>query len=47
MSAWLLSVVSLLYAGTAVDLWLRDNHALSVAFAAYAIANVCLILTIK
>ena len=47
MSAWMLGVVSVLYAGTAVDLWLRHNLALSVAFACYSIANVCLILTIK
>ena len=43
----MLSVVSLLYAGTALDLWVNDNHALSVAFACYAVANVALILTIK
>jgi hypothetical protein len=47
MSPLLLSVVSLLYAGAAIDLWLNDNQALAVAFAAYAIANVALILTIK
>jgi hypothetical protein len=43
----MLSVVSLLYAFTAIDLWVSDNHALSVAFACYAVANCALILTIK
>ena len=47
MSAWMLGVVSVLYAGTAIDLWLRSNHALAIAFACYSAANLCLLATIK
>jgi hypothetical protein len=47
MSAWMLSIVSLLYAGTAVDLWIRNDFALSIAFACYAIANCALIAAIR
>ena len=47
MSEWLLAAVSAAYLGTAVDLMLRGQHALAVAFLCYAIANVGLIVSIK
>ena len=43
----MLSIVSLLYFGTGIDLCMRGQVPLGVAFFLYAGANVCLILTIK
>ena len=43
VAGWLLFVVSLLYLGTAVDLFLQGKQYLAGAFVAYAVANFFLI----
>lgn len=47
MSEWLLAVVGVCYVGTAVDLWLRGQPGLALAFASYAAGNVGLILAAR
>ena len=44
VAGWLLFVVSLLYLGTAIDLFYQHKECLAGAFVAYAIANFFLIL---
>ena len=44
VAGWLLFVVSLLYLGTAVDLFIQHKPELATAFIAYAVANFALIL---
>ena len=39
MSAWLLAIVTLIYAGCALDLALKANWPMATVFAGYAIAN--------
>lgn len=43
MSAWFLWPVSLMYLGAAIDFYVRQKYGLSVAFVAYAAANIGLI----
>ena len=43
MSVWLLWIVGACYVGTAIDLYLRGQGGLALAFASYAIANFGLI----
>lgn len=47
MSEWLLALVSVAYLGTAVDLAMRGNMGLALAFISYGIANLGLIWSIK
>ncbi len=47
MSALMLSIVSLLYLGTAIDLCLHQHYPLAMAFFCYSVANCALILTIQ
>jgi hypothetical protein len=47
MSEWLLWVVGLCYVGTAIDLYLRGNSGLALAFLSYAIANLGLIMAAR
>lgn len=47
MSEWLLAAVSAAYLATAIDLALRGQNGLAVAFLCYGIANVGLIVSIK
>ena len=44
MSSWLIGVVALIYLWVAVDLFLKGSHGLALAFLAYALANVGLIM---
>lgn len=44
MSTFLLSIVSLIYAGVAVDLFVSGRSAMALVFVAYSVANVGLIL---
>jgi hypothetical protein len=40
MSAWLIAIVGVVYAGVAVDLLLKGNIGLGIAFVGYALGNV-------
>jgi hypothetical protein len=40
MSAWLIAIVGVVYAVVAVDLLLKDNTGLGIAFVGYALGNV-------
>lgn len=47
MSAWAIGVCGVLYVVTALDLYRQRQYGLALAFAAYALANVGLILAAK
>ena len=47
MSEFLLMVVGVCYIGTALDLYGRGQQGLAIAFAAYAIANLGLIMAAR
>ena len=47
MAEWLLALTGVAYLATAIDLCLRGQHGLALAFAAYAIANAGLIMSVK
>lgn len=40
MSAWLVALVGVIYAGISVDLVLKGNYWLAVVFFGYALSNV-------
>lgn len=44
MSSWLLAITGLIYLGVAVDYFIHKNMGMSLAFVAYALANVGFIL---
>jgi hypothetical protein len=44
MSTWALALATGLYLVTAIDLYIKQQHGLALAFLAYAVANVGLIL---
>ena len=47
MSAWAVAVCGVLYLVTAVDLARKNDWPLALTFAAYAVANIGLILAMK
>ena len=47
MAEWLLAATGVAYLATAVDLYLRGQVGLALAFAGYALANVGLIMSVK
>jgi hypothetical protein len=47
VSEWLLAAVSAAYLGTAVDLAMRGNYGMALAFICYGLANVGLIWSIR
>ena len=47
MSEWLLAATGIAYLATAVDLYLRGQPGMALAFAGYALANVGLIMAVK
>lgn len=47
MSEWLIAACALAYAATAVDLSMRGDYGLSLTFAAYAVANLGLLWSMK
>lgn len=40
MSAWLIAIIGVVYAAVAVDLIIKGNIGLGIAFVGYAIGNV-------
>jgi hypothetical protein len=40
MSAWLIAVIGVVYAAVAVDLIIKGNTGLGIAFVGYAIGNI-------
>jgi hypothetical protein len=44
MVAWLVGVVTVLYAGTAAAYWFKGDKPMSLVFIGYSLANVGLIL---
>jgi hypothetical protein len=44
MSAWLIAIVGVVYTAVAVDLLLKENIGLGIAFIGYALGNVGLYL---
>jgi hypothetical protein len=40
MSSWLIAAVGLVYAGVAVDQWLRGDHPMAIVYAGYAFSNI-------
>jgi len=47
MSSLLIAVVTVIYAGTAVSLWLENNKGMALCFLGYCVANVGLILSLQ
>lgn len=47
MSGWLIAFVGLIYAGIAVDSFVRGNHPNAIVFAGYAFSNVGLYIMAK
>jgi hypothetical protein len=46
MSAWLIAVVGVVYAVVAVDLLIKGNMGLGIAFVGYALGNVGLYISV-
>ena len=47
MSGFLIGVVTVIYAGTAVSLWIENNKGMALCFLGYCVANVGLILSLQ
>lgn len=47
MSTPLIAITGLIYLGVAVDQWLKGSPGMALTFAAYALANVGLIIAAK
>lgn len=46
MSAWLIGAVGLVYLGVAIDLTLKGNWGMAIAFGGYAVSNVGLYMAV-
>jgi len=47
MSFPLLSVVTLIYMGISISLWIEGNKGMSLCFLGYTVANIGLLMTMK
>lgn len=47
MSAWLIAIIGVVYLGVAIDLLLKGNIGMGIAFIGYSLGNVGLYLATK
>ena len=46
MSAWLIGIVTIIYAGVAASEWVAGNKGMSLTFLGYSFANIGLIMQV-